>query len=79
MRGWLESNFYLLSIDKINDKETIEMDFYESKLAFVIDDFISVFGDEKPQSINQLKNKDPNNEKGFHEIFDYWKQKGILQ
>lgn len=40
--------------------------------------FIERFGPDAPTSVNDLKNRDPENTSGWHQIFNTWGEQGLL-
>jgi hypothetical protein len=81
MEEWIRDNFEVTEDSYLNE-ETWE---YEDEFTFIFDGkemgtpintFISIFGEERPSSIDDLKSKV--NEGQWWNIFDDWKEKGIL-
>jgi hypothetical protein len=76
MYNWIKNNFYCF-VDDFGD-ECFTFDFNNLKIIAKIQTFINAFGENQPNSINDLIVKDEEDKKGWHKYFDEWKNKGII-
>ena len=73
MRSWIDNMFGIVT--NVDGEES----FWISETTEVhLGIFLSLFGDAQP-TYTSLIGTDPENKRGWHEIFKEWQQKGIIK